>query len=191
LTLTAIAASVVFGITPSLEAQGTLRIGYIDSRAILAEAPGAAEAQAEFDRQMQNYNAELEQLGADLDSMVTAYQQQQSTLLPNVRQARENEIRQTELRYQQRVQQMEQESESNRAALIEPILTQMMEVIEQIRVEGSYSVIMDAAGQSIIAADPALDLTQEVLRRLQQTAGTGSSAPATPAAPPTTPAAPQ
>jgi outer membrane protein len=189
LTLAAIAASVVFGFTPSLEAQGTLRIGYIDSRAILAEAPGASEAQAEFDRLMQNYNTELEQLGVDLDSMVTAYQQQQSTLLPNVRQARENEIRQTELRYQQRVAQMEQESESNRAALIEPILTQMMEVIEQIRVEGSYSVIMDAAGQSIIAADPALDLTQEVLRRLQQTAGVPSAAPA--ATPGTTPAAPQ
>jgi outer membrane protein len=178
LTLAAIAASVVFGGAPSLEAQGNLRIGYIDSRAILAEAPGAAEAQAEFDRQMQNYNAELEQLQADLDSMMTAYQQQQSTLLPNVRQARENEIRQTDLRYQQRVAQMEQESESNRAALIEPILTQMMEVIEQIRVEGSYSMIMDAAGQSIIAADPGLDLTQEVLRRLQQTAGAGSAAPA-------------
>ena len=193
LTLAAIAASVVFGTTPSLEAQGTLRIGYIDSRAILAEAPGAAEAQAEFDRQMQNYNMELEQLGADLDSMVTAYQQQQSTLLPNVRQARENEIRQTELRYQQRVAQMEQESESNRAALIEPILTQMMEIIEQIRVEGSYSMIMDAAGQSIIAADPTLDLTQEVLRRLGQTAGStppAATAPA-PAGTGTAPAAPQ
>jgi outer membrane protein len=190
LTLAAIAASVVFGVTPSLEAQGNLRIGYIDSRAILAEAPGAAEAQAEFDRQMQNYNMELEQLGADLDSMVTAYQQQQSTLLPNVRQARENEIRQTELRYQQRVAQMEQESESNRAALIEPILTEMMEVIEQIRTEGSYSMIMDAAGQSIIAADPTLDLTQEVLRRLGQTAGAGSTTPA-PAATGTVPAAPQ
>jgi outer membrane protein len=140
---------------------------------------------------MQNYNAELEQLGADLDSMVAAYQQQQSTLLPNVRQARENEISQTQLRYQQRVQQMEQESESNRAALIEPILTQMMEVIEQIRTEGNYSVIMDAAGQSIIAADPALDLTQEVLRRLQQTAGTAGSTPATTPAAPATPAAPQ
>jgi hypothetical protein len=81
--------------------------------------------------------------------------------------------------------------------LIEPILTQMMEVIEQLRVEGSYSVIMDAAGQSIIAADPALDLTQEVLRRLQQTAGAPSAAPAgTGSTPPagagsTSPAAPQ
>jgi outer membrane protein len=178
LTLAAFAAGIVFGVTPSLEAQGTLRIGYIDSRAILAEAPGAAEAQAEFDRQMQRYNQELEQLSANLDSMVVAFQQQQSTLLQNVRQARENEIRQTELRYQQRVEQIQQEADSNRAALVEPILAQMMEVIEQIRVEGSYSLIMDAAGQSIIAADPALDLTQEVLRRLQQTASAGSSVPA-------------
>jgi hypothetical protein len=50
---------------------------------------------------------------------------------------------------------------------------------------------MDAAGQSIIAADPALDLTQEVLRRLQQMAGTGGTAPAVPTGTSTAPAAPQ
>ncbi len=180
LILAAATASLVFGSSQGLEAQATLRFGYIDSRAILAEAPGATEAQAEFDRQMERFNQELEDLSADLDSMVTSYQSQQSTLLANVRQARENEIRQTELRYQQRVEQIQQEADSNRAALIEPILARMMEVIEQIRVEGSYSMIMDAAGQSIITADPALDLTQEVLRRLQTPVSTESAAPAAP-----------
>ena len=45
----------VLGLTATSDAlaQATpLRIGYVDSQAILREAPGATEAQQEFDRQM-------------------------------------------------------------------------------------------------------------------------------------------
>jgi Skp family chaperone for outer membrane proteins len=47
-------------------------------------------------------------------------------------------------------------------------------VIEQVREEGSYALIFDTASRAIIAADPALDLTEEVLRRLQQIASGGN-----------------
>jgi Skp family chaperone for outer membrane proteins len=40
-------------------------------------------------------------------------------------------------------------------------------VIETMREEGNYALILDVAAGSIISADPSLDLTQEVLRRLQ------------------------
>ena len=40
-------------------------------------------------------------------------------------------------------------------------------IIEAIREEGAYSLILDAASGSIVSADPALDLTQEVIARLQ------------------------
>lgn len=156
--------------TGQLHAQAAGRIGFIDSEVILAEAPGAAEAQQVFDAQMERFSQELERMGVELDSMVTAYQQQQSTLLQNVRQARENEIRQAEARYQQRVEEMQVDAEQNRLQLIQPILTQMSEVIEEIRAEAGYAMILDVASQAIISADPELDLTEEVLRRLAQNA---------------------
>ena len=48
------------------EAQVAVRVAYIDSQAILMEAPGAGEAQAEFDRQMQSFTREIETLEQDL-----------------------------------------------------------------------------------------------------------------------------
>ncbi len=171
----AICASVLaIGSPIEADAQATpLKIGYVDSQAILQEAPGATEAQQEFDRQMGTFSQEIEQMGARLDSLINAYQQQQSTLLPNVRQARETEINQLQQRYQQRVDQMGQEAETSRQALIGPILTQMAETIDAIREEGSYHYIFDVASQAIVAADTTLDLTQEVLRRMQEAAGVG------------------
>jgi outer membrane protein len=175
LTSAALTGLLVFGSAGSLTAQGNLRIGFIDSGAILEEAPGADEARAEFDRQMERWRQELETMSTQIDSMTTAYQQQQTTLLPNVRQARENEIRQMQQRYQQRVDEMNKEAQDNQNALLGPILDQMNDVIEGIRTEGGYSLIFDVASQSIIAADPSLDLTQEVIRRLKQRADAGGA----------------
>ena len=158
----------------ALEGQAApLKVGYVNSQAILEEAPGATEAQAEFDRQMEGFSQEIEDMGMELDSLVAAYQQQQSTLLPNVRQSRETEINQLQQRYQQRVDQMGQEAEASRQALIQPILTQMAATIDTIREEGGYHYIFDAASQAIVAADPMLDLTEEVLSRMQVAAGAG------------------
>ena len=175
--LAATAGLMVCASAGDLEAQAVLKIGYIDSQAILAEAPGATEAQEEFDRQMERFTQEVEEMGTELDSLVSAYQQQQSTLLQNVRQARETEINQLQQRYQQRVDQMGQEAEVSRQALIEPILAQMTETIDAIRTEGGYHYIFDVASQAIISADTSLDLTQEVLRRMEQAAGSGGGSP--------------
>ncbi|TVR58760.1 MAG: OmpH family outer membrane protein [Gemmatimonadales bacterium] len=154
----------------AVEAQ-TPRIGYIDSQAILQEAPGAQEAQAEFERDMQGYQDEIQRMGEELERLITAYQQQERTLSPEARQRREDEIRQKEFEYQQRIEQMELEAAQRRQQLVEPILDRMSGAIEEIRAEGQYTMIFDVASRAIIAADPELDLTTQVLQRLRERAG--------------------
>ena len=50
-------------------------------------------------------------------------------------------------------------------------MDRITEVIEQLREEGAYSLILDVAAGSIVSADPALDLTQEVIGRLEAELG--------------------
>ena len=166
-----LAGILALGSASIVEAQQGLRVGYIDSQAILMEAPGAREAQEEFDRQLERMGREVEQMEAELDNLIAEYERQQATLLANVREARENEIAQRNQRFQQRAEEMDLELASSRQRLLEPILDQMTQVIEDVRAEGSYAIIFDVQGQSIIAADPVLDLTEEVLRRLRAVAG--------------------
>ena len=154
-----------------LEAQTGLRIGHVNSETVLAEAPGATEAQEEFDRLTERGDQEIEEMDAELDSLIAAYQQRQSTLSPNIRQARETEINQLQQRNQQRLDQIGQELQQSRLALFGPIVDQMYETIEAIREEGGYHLILEVASQIISAADASLDLTQEVLDRMQQAAG--------------------
>jgi outer membrane protein len=169
----ALGGLLLLGAATTVEAQAP-RIGYIDSQAILAEAPGSREAQQAFDREMDRYRGEMQRLGEELDRLITAYQQQERNLTPEAREARQQEIRRKEVEYQGRIEEIDEEASRKRQELVEPILEQMSLVIEQIREEGSYALIFDTAARAIIAADPALDLTGEVLRRLQQTASGGN-----------------
>lgn len=162
----AAAALTLLSYAPELGAQN-VRIGFIDSEVILQSAPGAAEAQATFDADMERYRAEIQDLGEELDELIASYERQQAALNPEARQARQEEIQQKELEFQQRVEELEIEAAERQQELVEPILQQMTTAIEAIRSEGDYAMIFDAAQRSIIAADPSLDLTNEVIRRLQ------------------------
>ncbi len=168
---TFVLAGILF-LTTALAAEAqSPRIGYIDSQAILQEAPGAQEAQQEFERNMQGYQEQIQQMGQELEGLIEQYQQQERTLSPEARQRREEEIRQREMEYQQRVEEMEMEAAERRQQLVEPILERMSGAIEEIRTEGQYTMIFDVASRAIIAADPELDLTTQVLQRLRDTAG--------------------
>jgi len=154
------------------EAQ-TLKIAYINSQEILVNAPGAEEAQAQFDQEMASYQEEIAQLETELQNMEQALQQQQLTLSPEAKANREQALQQKFQEYQQRSQQLQEMANQRRAALIQPVMDEITAIIETIREEGAYSLILDASAGSIVSADPALDLTQDVIARLQ-TAEDGS-----------------
>jgi outer membrane protein len=158
----------------AVEAQ-TLKVAYINSQEILLQAPGAEEAQQAFDAEMQAYQDEIAQLETELQNMETALQQQQLTLSPEARANREQQLQQKFQEYQQRASQLQDVANQRRAALIQPVMDQITAVIEVIREEGAYSLILDAAAGSIVSADPTLDLTQEVITRLQANTGAPSN----------------
>lgn len=167
-----LAGLVLLGSALALEAQNT-RIAYIDSQAILDEAPGAQEARQAFQEEMDGFQSEIQQMEEELEGLIEQYQRQESTLSPEAREARQEEIRRKEAEYQQRVQELEATAAERQRELVEPILDRMADTIEEIREEGDYALIFDVAGRSIIAADPALDLTSQVIQRLQTDDGNG------------------
>ena len=78
--------------TGAVQAQ-SLKIGYINSQEILANAPGASEAEAKFNEDFQGYQAEMQRLQEELTSMQERLEQQQLTLSPEAKTNREQAIR--------------------------------------------------------------------------------------------------
>lgn len=160
------ALALIFALAAAGAEAQTLKIGYINSQEILENAPGAREAQQAFEREMQAYSNEAQQLQDELTRMQQQLAQQELTLSPEAKRNRQQQIQQKAQEAQTRMQEMDQLASQRRAELVQPVMDKITEVIEAMREEGNYSLILDVAAGSIIAADPSLDLTAEVLRRL-------------------------
>ena len=161
------ALALTFALVAGTAEAQTLKIGYINSQEILASAPGAREAQAAFERDMQGFTAEAQQVQDELARMQQQLQQQELTLSPEAKRNRQQQISQKAQEAQDKMAALDQKAAGRRSELVQPIMDKITSVIETMREEGNYALILDVAAGSIISADPSLDLTQEVLRRLQ------------------------
>ncbi|HET8656785.1 MAG TPA: OmpH family outer membrane protein [Longimicrobiaceae bacterium] len=171
--LVAVAGVVGLSVSPAV-AQAP-KIAYINSQKIMAEAPGASEAQQTLETEMKGYQTELQGMETELDSLQTKFQQQQSTLSASAKQQRQQELQQKLQAYQQRRQQLEQIAQQRQQQLAAPIMKRVSDVIEQIRQQGNYAMILDAAAGGIITADTTLDLTSQVIARLKSTASSSGA----------------
>ena len=177
LVLTLAFAGSAFAQTATAPA-GPMKIGYINSALLLQQAPGRAEAEAQFDREVVVYRQQLQRMNDSLTTMMTSFERDAAKLDTTVRNNRAKAIRDREAEYQGRARGLDSTMQARQAQLVKPIMERVQGVIEAIRTEDGYSMILDVGAQAsvVVAADKRLDLTERVLARLK------SSAPA-PASP--------
>ena len=161
-------------------AQGQ-KIGYIRSSVILDQAPGRAEAESQFDRETAGYRDQIKRMSDSLDAMVASFQKSQASMTAAARDARQKELQAKNAEYQRRSADLQQKAQQRQGELVQPILDKVKAAIEDVRVEGGYSFILNAdEGSTLVAMDKNLDLTDRVLAKLRAGAGTATR-PAAPA----------
>ena len=150
-------------------AQGGPKIGFINSRQILQQTPGYSAAESTFDREVKGYRDEVQKLQQKLDTAIQAFDQASIALSPAARKTRQDDIRAMQQRLEQRSTELQQRAQQREQELMAPIQARINAVIQGLRAEGNYAVIFDADAQggTIVAADPALNLTAKVLLRLR------------------------
>src|SRR6266850_5572191 len=145
------------------------KIGYINSAQLLAQAPGRAEAEAQFDREVGVYRQQIQRMDDSLKTLMAAFDRDAPKLDSVTRDARRTSIGQREAEYQGRARGLDSTMQARQAELVKPIMQRVQTVIETIRAEDNYAVILDVGAQVsvVVAADKRLDLTDRVLARLK------------------------
>jgi len=153
----------------SAQAGAPVKIGFINSAAILAQAPGRVEAENKFKTEVAAYQAQLQRMSDSLQTMAATFDKEASKLDSATRVARARVIQDREAAYQGRARMLDSTMQTRQAELIRPIMENLQKVIEQVRAEDGYAMIFDVASQTsvIVAADKALDITQKVLARVK------------------------
>ena len=174
-TATATVASAQAGRTPPppppAAASGTVptaRIAYVNLQEVLRRTPGYVVAESTYRKVVTGYQAELQRLQQQLDSAVQAFDQQSIALSPAARQAKQKDLQGMQQRMVQRQQALQDSAQAKEDELMEPLRSRINSIIQGIRAENNYSLILDAdaGGGFVLAADPALNITARVLQRL-------------------------
>lgn len=162
-------------------AQGQ-KIAYVRGSVLLDQAPGRAEAEAQFQQEAKPLGDQIKRMSDSLDAMVAAYQKVQGTMTAAARDARQKELQAKNAEYQRRTADLRQQADKRQGELVQPILDRVKGALEEARLEGGYAFILNAdEGSSIVAMDKNLDLTEKVLAKLR--AGGGTAARPSSAAP--------
>lgn len=146
------------------------KIAFINSGKIMAEAPGRADAEATYNREMGSARAQLQRMDDSLKTMVAAFEKEAPGLDSAKRTTRGNTIRAQEEQFSSRAQALNTQMQQRQAELAQPLMHQVSQVLDQMRTQGGYAMIFDVGTQSgvVVSADKSLDITDQVLARLKQ-----------------------
>jgi outer membrane protein len=150
-------------------------VAYINSQRIMTEAPGAAEARTTIQRETEKHRADLALADDSIKNMATAYQQRQLTMSQAAREKQESDIRARQQALQDRADALEQQMQKREQDLIKPIMDKINAVLADMRKEAGYTMIFDVTAGGVVAADPTMDITEQVVARLKAAAPAAST----------------
>jgi outer membrane protein len=170
--LSALAALAALVMGSSAVSAQQVKIGYINSQQVLAQANIVTQARQRLETEIAGFRTRADSLARPLQQRGEEFERQRSTMPQAAQQQREQQLRGEFQQVQQQVQAIEQQAAQRQAAVMDPIMKQVSDAIEAVRREGGFLVILDAA--AVVAPnDATLDITQRVLTRLN-----GAAAPA-------------
>jgi outer membrane protein len=187
---TALLAALVLPAAAQQPTPAGLKIAYVNTQAIFQSAPGRAEAESQFEREMNTLRQQVQRMEDSLNTMVSEYQKAAAGLDSATRSRRETAIRAKQDEYRQRASNLDQQLGQRRDALLQPIMEQIRTALDQVRAEDGYAMILnnDPQASFIVSADKNLDITERVVARLRTLAANAPAARPSSGAPANAPA---
>lgn len=170
---------VVSGDIAAQQPAACTRIAYVNPQALFASAPGRADAQATYQKEADGFRAELTKMSDALTAMMSDYQKNEAKLTPAEKEKRQAALQAKEDSLRSRQSELEQQAQERQNQLMAPIMEAVRKVLEDIRAEDCYAMILSSEPGSspILAADKNLDITERVVGRLRTLAATSTKAP--------------
>jgi len=180
-------ATTVLSSVAQAQGQTCTKLGYVNPSALMEAAPGRAAAETLLTREGQGYQSHLQKLNDSLNKMMSDFQKAEPAMSATVKDQRQKAIQTLENDLQQKNAQFQQQFDARKNEVMAPITDVVKKVLDDIREEGCYAmIIMSEPGQSVIAsADKNLDVTDKAVSRLRAT-----KAPAVPTTKAGAPSAP-
>lgn len=143
------------------------KFGHINAQEIMSTMPEFKKAQAELESLAKNYDSDMQQMQAEYQRKLKAYQDGEKTMTATVKQNTEEELMKLQQSIQQAYQDNQQAMQKAQQQKMQPITSKLVDAIKAVGKTGGYVYIMDvAAGIPYISETLSKDVTAEVKAEL-------------------------
>ena len=173
-------ALLVSGVGGVAVAQTPIKIAFVNSQTLMEAAPGRAAATDLLTKEGQGYQTQLQKMQDSINGLLTKYQKDEPTMSAAAKDTKQKAIQALETEFQAQQLKFQKQFDDRTKEVMAPITDQVKKVIDDIRVEDGYAIILDNApgAGNIVSADKNLDITDRVVSRLRATPAAKISAPA-------------
>lgn len=152
---------------PMLASAQTLKIGIVDTPAVLKAMPETAAADSKMQEISKKYQEEYSRLESEFKRMVEEFQKMKQDELPAIKERKTREIND----YQQKVQAFEQTAaqdlQNQQQQLMAPIFQKLRQAIESVGKENGFGMIQNSDPQvTLYYGAPVEDVTALVKAKL-------------------------
>jgi outer membrane protein len=167
-TLLAIFVSIFAASTPAV-AQEPTRIGFVSLDRILRDAAPAQRAQKKIEAEFKKREEEIVKMEQQLKRLQDTLDKNSVTMSENDRRNRERELNETNREYQRKKREFSEDLNNRRNEELATVLERANAVVKRI----AESEKMDIIFQDAVWASPRIDITDKVIRALDDTRPAG------------------
>ncbi len=167
----AVALGMVGAWAPAARATGGAKIGVVDLQRCLNETKVGKKYKADFTAEADQLKAKLEKEEAALKTLRDDLEKQGAVLSETARAEKERSYREKLDAFKEKFQGSQQSLQRRDQELTRKILKDLQGVIRDIGEAGGYAIVLEKGEGGILYIPAAADLTNEVIRRYDKTAG--------------------
>jgi outer membrane protein len=148
-----------------------LKIGYIDSKAILAKYQGLTDAQAKLDKEVAKWDQALSKRYKDIKDLKDLIEKQSLIMSDERRKTLQDSLDQmvTQARLEERkIYGPKGDVDTKNEELSKPVVEKINQILTRIAKEENFDFILDARAGGVVYALPKYDLSDKVLMLLNK-----------------------
>ncbi len=143
-----------------------LKIGYVDVAKVFEDSSRTKKAKADLDEEIKSREKIIREMEKEIRNLRKEFEDTKENLTEELKKEKEALIEEKSNQIQEFTNKAEEELSTKETQLSETIIGEIYNIIYSLGKAGSFSVILDKS--NIIYGDKNLDLTEEVIRRLEK-----------------------
>lgn len=147
-------------------AQKNIKLGHINSNDLMQIMPGRDSAQAVLQAEVQELEATLKSMQAEMEKRYNDYMENQAGWTELIRNTKQRELQDMGARIQEFQENAQKQLQERESALLKPIIDRAKKAIEDVAREGGYTYILDAGTAAVLYSQDSDDIMPQVKKKL-------------------------